>query len=65
MTVTQIYTSVGKTETLIPLRISTGRVKIVTTVMWLGLSDISIEGNWAWSDQSPLTYLNWRDGEFY
>lgn len=44
--------------------LSVGRIQIVTTVMWLGLSDISIEGNWEWSDESPLTYLNWREGTF-
>ncbi|XP_039267956.2 macrophage mannose receptor 1-like isoform X2 [Styela clava] len=40
-----------------------GRIQIVTTVMWLGLSDITVEGNWGWTDQSPLTYLNWRAGQ--
>ncbi|XP_076824515.1 macrophage mannose receptor 1-like [Clavelina lepadiformis] len=40
-----------------------GRIHVVTTVMWLGMSDISIEGNWEWSDGAPLTYLNWREGQ--
>nr|CAB3263945.1 macrophage mannose receptor 1 [Phallusia mammillata] len=40
-----------------------GRVHIVTTVMWLGMSDMTEEGNWEWSDRQPLTYLNWREGQ--
>uniref|UniRef100_H2YKL9 C-type lectin domain-containing protein n=1 Tax=Ciona savignyi TaxID=51511 RepID=H2YKL9_CIOSA len=40
-----------------------GRINIVTTVMWLGMSDITIEGNWGWSDSSPLIYLKWRAGQ--
>nr|XP_002120905.3 macrophage mannose receptor 1 isoform X2 [Ciona intestinalis] len=40
-----------------------GRINVVTTVMWLGMSDITVEGNWAWSDGYPLVYLNWRAGQ--
>lgn len=44
------------------ISVVTGRIQIVTTVMWLGLSDISLEGNWEWNDDTPLSYLNWREG---
>uniref|UniRef100_F6TGD6 C-type mannose receptor 2 n=1 Tax=Ciona intestinalis TaxID=7719 RepID=F6TGD6_CIOIN len=43
--------------------IAAGRINVVTTVMWLGMSDITVEGNWAWSDGYPLVYLNWRAGQ--
>merc|ERR550532_2345629 len=30
---------------------------------WLGFSDQSAEGGWAWSDGSPVAYVDWADGE--
>ena len=29
----------------------------------IGLSDMSREGGFIWSDGSPVAYVNWRDGE--
>ena len=30
---------------------------------WVGFSDQSAEGGWVWSDDSPVAYVDWADGE--
>jgi len=40
-----------------------GKASIVSTVIWLGVSDITEEGQWAWTDKTPLVYLNWKPGQ--
>ena len=30
---------------------------------WVGFTDAASEGNWGWTDGSPVTYLNWSSGE--
>ena len=30
---------------------------------WIGLNDMTNEGNYVWADQSPLTYVNWNSSE--
>jgi formylglycine-generating enzyme required for sulfatase activity len=30
---------------------------------WIGLTDIAVEGEWVWSDGSPLSYVNWHPTE--
>ena len=40
-----------------------GKASIVSTVIWLGVSDITEEGQWAWTDKTPLVYLNWKPGK--
>jgi len=30
---------------------------------WIGFTDRSAEGSWAWADGSPVTYTNWSAGE--
>lgn len=30
---------------------------------WIGFTDATTEGDWLWSDGSPVTYTNWADGE--
>mgnify|MGYP000551343615 CR=1 FL=1 len=30
---------------------------------WIGLNDLNQEGSFEWSDQSPMTYTQWGDGE--
>lgn len=32
-------------------------------VIWLGFTDIINEGNFIWTDQSPVSYSNWAPGE--
>ena len=33
------------------------------TVFWIGLNDLDIEDEWAWTSGEPTTYLNWCPGE--
>jgi len=40
-----------------------GKVQQHEVVMWLGLSDGTVEGEWSWEDGSPLTYFNWKAGQ--
>ena len=30
---------------------------------WIGLSDILSEGNAAWADGAPLSFINWRNNQ--
>ena len=30
---------------------------------WIGFTDKDQEGNWVWTDGSPITYTNWNNGE--
>ena len=30
---------------------------------WIGLNELGEEGEWQWSDDTPLTYLNWAKGQ--
>lgn len=30
---------------------------------WMGLDDTAVEGKFAWSDGTPLDYMNWNEGE--
>ena len=30
---------------------------------WMGGSDVTTEGQWAWSDGSPFSYTNWYEGQ--
>ena len=30
---------------------------------WIGLNDQSAEGGYIWSDGSPVSYINWAEGE--
>ena len=30
---------------------------------WIGFSDKDKEGGYVWSDESPVAFINWRDGE--
>ncbi len=33
-----------------------------SSIYWIGFSDAAQEGNWVWSDGSPVTYTNWYPG---
>ena len=30
---------------------------------WIGFSDESLEGGYTWSDNTPVIFINWNDGE--
>jgi basic membrane protein A len=34
-----------------------------STVVWIGLTDRAVEGEWMWTSGEPATYLNWCPGE--
>jgi len=34
-----------------------------TGIIWIGLNDEAVEGEFVWYDQSPVTYTNWATGE--
>jgi hypothetical protein len=31
--------------------------------LWIGFSDLALEGTWVWSSGEPVTYTNWSSGE--
>lgn len=31
--------------------------------LWIGFTDQDVEGDWQWSDGTPVTYTNWNGGE--
>lgn len=31
--------------------------------LWIGFNDLDLEGDWRWSDGSPVTFTNWNGGE--
>ncbi|XP_070570789.1 perlucin-like protein [Ptychodera flava] len=31
--------------------------------IWIGLSDVDVEGSWEWEDGSKVSYTNWNTGE--
>ncbi|XP_033624617.1 macrophage mannose receptor 1-like [Asterias rubens] len=41
----------------------TGEVTAVGTHLWLGLHDIKIENKFAWVDQTPMDFENWKPGQ--
>jgi hypothetical protein len=34
-----------------------------TNGLWIGLNDLTTEGQWVWSSGEPVTFLNWAPGE--
>ena len=41
----------------------TGVYASIQVNFWLGATDQSSEGGWAWTDGSPFRYLNWYKGK--
>ena len=35
----------------------------MTSLLWLGLNDIEDESIWRWSDGSPTSFINFKDGQ--
>ena len=33
------------------------------TGTWIGLSDILSEGNFAWADGAPVSFINWKNNQ--
>ena len=31
--------------------------------LWIGFNDVAVEGDWQWSDGTPVTFTNWNSGE--
>jgi hypothetical protein len=35
----------------------------ISNAYWIGFSDFSSEGKWAWSSGEPMTFIHWHTGE--
>ena len=54
-------TSIGEEEFL--ANIIRARNNSALMNMWIGLNDIQKEGTFQWSDQAPIDFIYWNDGE--
>lgn len=41
----------------------TSMLKFFPVDVWIGLSDLVIDGQFQWTDQYPVTYTNWKPGK--
>ena len=45
------------------IRANFGTINGVTQRIWIGATDEGTEGQWRWSDGTPLAFTNWNSGE--
>ena len=39
------------------------RLNVTDRALWIGLSDVTVEGKWVWTDNETVQFTNWSHGQ--